>query len=186
MQGGRFWRRDFDPRAPQGARLCCEYRHSADGAISIHTPLAGARLQRRPQGRSGDHISIHAPLAGRDHDGERCVHRLRHFNPRAPCGARPENRQKGCYRAAISIHAPLAGRDEYDRAKFTPQYFRFQSTRPLRGATPKPPEHYSTLLFQSTRPLWGATAMCSGTRLGLRSISIHAPLAGRDWGAGGR
>ena len=56
----------------------------------------------------------------------------------------------------ISIHAPLAGRD-YSRSSIYLRVVLFQSTRPLRGATP--------FLIK----LW------------LRGmISIHAPLAGRD------
>ena len=58
---------------------------------------------------------------------------IRHFNPRAPCGARP-SRDVANYAA-----------------------FRFQSTRPLRGAT-----------RGGRTPKWG------------KLISIHAPLAGRD------
>ena len=65
-------------------------------------------------------------------------------------------------------------------ARRTQRCSPFQSTRPLRGATFR---RRSSLLichlFQSTRPLRGATAteiaclVCS-------TISIHAPLAGRD------
>ena len=79
-----------------------------------------------------------------------------HFNPRAPCGAR----RRRCIRALTCR--------------------RFQSTRPLRGAT-SAFAVFSALAstFQSTRPLRGATAglECKTTS---SFISIHAPLAGRD------
>ena len=78
-------------------------------------------------------ISIHAPRAGRDDRVRRVAAYRQHFNPRAPCGAR-----------LISD----SDRDLGDK---------FQSTRPVRGAT---------------RLLLGREA---GTE-----ISIHAPRAGRD------
>ena len=83
------------------------------------------------------YISIHAPLAGRDPGINLFSRRAYHFNPRAPCGAR--------------LTAPA----------FARLSFRFQSTRPLRGAT----------------YMWG----CFGMPV---TISIHAPLAGRDMNDG--
>ena len=56
----------------------------------------------------------------------------------------------------ISIHAPLAGRDNIS-------YFHTKAS----------------IRFQSTRPLRGATALIAALVL-LYNISIHAPLAGRD------
>ncbi len=55
----------------------------------------------------------------------------------------------------------------------------FQPTRPLRGATEIAHKLTDTIKFQPTRPLRGATAgWCNGSTS--RSISTHAPLAGRD------
>ena len=56
------------------------------------------------------------------------------FNPRAPCGARPA--RCGCVACAgdVSIHAPHAGRDQQMCSRMWMQS-RFQSTRPMRGAT---------------------------------------------------
>ena len=123
--------------------------------ISIHAPLAGRDAQRPPT-RSGSQISIHAPLAGRDYPP------IRLLRPRR-----------------ISIHAPLAGRDCFHRPWF-PCCLYFNPRAPC-GARPGPmPAMAEKSKFQSTRPLRGATAthllFCLyGTR-----ISIHAPLAGRD------
>ena len=101
-----------------------------------------------------------------------------YFNPRAPCGARPTQ-------SAPSISMGT-----------------FQSTRPMRGATPLTdtmilgymdfnprapcgarPEVFLVLhignLFQSTRPMRGATSYTRVYRNSYR-ISIHAPHAGRD------
>ena len=79
----------------------------------------------------------------------------------------------------ISIHAPLAGRD-FVRATFSKERVQFQSTRPLRGATESSYQTVTEDLFQSTRPLRGATDVEIVT-VSSMSISIHAPLAGRDF-----
>ena len=56
----------------------------------------------------------------------------------------------------------------------------FQSTRPLRGATEITADVVRRCgLFQSTRPLRGATKIIPNLITAL-TISIHAPLAGRD------
>ena len=81
-----------------------------------------------------------------------------YFNPRAPCGARLLRPRPQIGRRPISIHAPLAGRDGYN-GDLSALPTRFQSTRPLRGAT---------------KARYTLNADCK--------ISIHAPLAGRDHG----
>ena len=78
----------------------------------------------------------------------------------------------------ISIHAPLAGRDFTFRPS-PPHTAHFNPRAPC-GA-----RHIATLdksemsIFQSTRPLRGATIL-SADPAPAESISIHAPLAGRD------
>ena len=104
-------------------------------------------------------------------------------------------------RCAVSIHAPRAGRD-FHLGRPASYAFRFQSTRPVRGATsqasmrgleagrfnPRAPcgarhRNRGCLLvahpFQSTRPVRGATTIrfVPGSRY---TVSIHAPRAGRD------
>ena len=102
----------------------------------------------------------------------------------------------------ISIHAPLAGCDTPDHGwRF--DKVSFQSTHPLRGATPagfrpvsldkyfnprtpcgvrpSPSVHRPLcFLFQSTHPLRGATELCGIAPQVEIQISIHAPLAGCD------
>ncbi len=101
-------------------------------------------------------ISIHAPLAGRDEMRQYAVIVLLDFNPRAPCGARLV--QEDVIRQNwISIHAPLAGRDG-NLPFLILNNTKFQSTRPLRGATPFGFNcNFTGSEFQSTRPLRGAT-----------------------------
>ena len=123
-------------------------------------------------------ISIHAPRAGRD------VFRFSsemgecYFNPRAPCGARLE----------IHLTPAIA--------------HRFQSTRPVRGATQRLPlcrgcacisihapragrDHRGRELLRylphfNPRAPCGARPDAGGRRPGRGDISIHAPRAGRD------
>ena len=80
--------RNFNPRAPCGARRC-----------HVAPPL------------DVDRISIHAPRVGRDCKGEFTGCPFYDFNPRAPCGARRALAVQRLAVKAISIHAPRVGRD---------------------------------------------------------------------------
>ena len=192
--------KDFNPRAPCGARreFC----------------LQG--LQLIP-------ISIHAPRAGRDETGEAIPALTLQFQSTRPVRGATASALEPLPRDAISIHAPRAGRDFTTEAQ-AEAYIKFQSTRPVRGATgglqagniqqkisihapragrdtdkpetfkgniyfnPRAPcgarpydnvGGYIEPLFQSTRPVRGATALSSLIHESDR-ISIHAPRAGRD------
>ena len=61
----------------------------------------------------------------------------------------------------------------------------FQSTRPVRDATPRLRLEQPAVLFQSTRPVRDATGKLQGQQAQLQ-VSIHASRAGRDRGLGGR
>ena len=56
------------------------------------------------------------------------------FNPRAPHGARQERLLVYQLVIVVSIHAPRTGRDRLADARAGGTW-RFQSTRPARGAT---------------------------------------------------
>ena len=109
---GRGKTRHFNPRTPRGVRL--DKRH-------LEPPPELEFQSTRPM-RGATRRSPRRDTSPRD------------FNPRAPCGARlgPERHQHGHH--AISIHAPHAGRDRRSPGSCTPSP-RFQSTRPMRGAT---------------------------------------------------
>ena len=194
--------KNFNPRAPCGARLL-------DELLRLHTiqfqptrPLRGATKRSLEQSNKTK-ISTHAPLAGRD------IAAIYHnawfgsISTHAPLAGRDNNRQVILALHFISTHAPLAGRDAASRVTDAGRsYFNprapcgarresgeplshrkiFQPTRPLRGAT------FMTLLpffgsitFQPTRPLRGATSSRKHLTIS-RMISTHAPLAGRDPG----
>ena len=65
-------------------------------------------------------ISIHAPRVGRDSAVGQLRDRQQYFNPRAPCGARPRG------------------------TKFKVGDIKFQSTRPVWGATKEPNQGHET------------------------------------------
>ena len=168
-------------------------------AISIHAPRAG-RDWPCSQALTVVSISIHAPRAGRDRCGANaavCVGISIH----APRAGRDGTSSKTRGRGNISIHAPRAGRD-LRMAVSRPQQVRFQSTRPVRGATvpllqvvtsggdfnPRAPcgarlmaghRVMTPEIFQSTRPVRGATEKAE-KQIHAGLISIHAPRAGRD------
>ena len=144
----------FNPRAPCGARQARPRDSHRATRVSIHAPHAGRDKCISLDGYLVP-VSIHAPHAGRDPCWRSCTARHPCFNPRAPCGARPHG-EMYCLKGDV-----------------------FQSTRPMRGATFHPSPKLSAQEFQSTRPMRGATgrnaAICAS-----RSVSIHAPHAGRD------
>ena len=57
---------------------------------------------------------------------------------------------------------------------------KFQSTRPVWGATADVFAEAAARTFQSTRPVWGATTISIVDGLTYPAISIHAPRVGRD------
>ena len=101
-------------------------------------------------------ISIHAPHAGRDNKYGGRGHHHRYFNPRAPCGAR----------LVVQV--------------FTARFFKFQSTRPMRGATSCHSRKTAAEIFQSTRPMRGATTIWRYVRHDLSDFNPRAPCGARQ------
>ena len=149
----------FNPRAPCGARrdqhgLCRQQRR-----FNPRAPC-GARPTGEVMEGTANAVSIHAPLAGRDARSRRSKHRSdTRFNPRAPCGARQTDRRSSPKPLRFQSTRPLRGATRFTRITLS-ALSTFQSTRPLRGATPKVLLAARVPLFQSTRPLRGATEIC--------------------------
>ena len=152
----RHGKKDFNPRAPCGARLHDVADDPSPFSISTHAPLAGrdaslvyllTRLKR---------ISTHAPLAGRDRltPYRSCIAMI---STHAPLAGRDKCLGSSHGMTKISTHAPLAGRDR-----------RFPRSWTMRSKNfnPRAPCGARLVLV----PLQGST----------QSISTHAPLAGRD------
>ena len=146
---------DFNPRAPYGARPQVRELWRGHHGFQSTRPIRGATGQGRHL-TVGQDISIHAPHTGRDVTSRNQGNLVLDFNPRAPYGARPV---KG---HMISVQ------------------YRFQSTRPIRGATEQgaPPHPYSG--FQSTRPIRGATCCYRWVRYYRRNFNPRAPYGARQ------
>ena len=128
-------------------------------------PVRGATDAQTFDGK-GPAISIHAPRAGRDLETVRawiCTH---YFNPRAPCGARRLLRLRRRLRWHFNPRAPCGARHAVTH---TPHWYaRFQSTRPVRGATAVTLcNPYSNINFNPRAPC--------GARLSIFQ-TFHSPL----------
>ena len=126
--------------------------------ISIHAPLAGCDYDQQHKTHRKYNISIHAPLAGCDARPRRTRRVFDRFQSTHPLRGATHQYGRDYRGQDISIHAPLAGCDPVDLDGLTVltiisihaplagcdlQGFLsfqgnsgFQSTHPLRGATP--------------------------------------------------
>ena len=189
---------DFNPRAPCGARPVTMYQIATKGKFQSTRPLRGATLAAELEVLDIPQFQSTRPLRGATSGSCTSWPAVRYFNPRAPCGARLTRAPEGELASRISIHAPLAGRDQIGKWVQKASY-EFQSTRPLRGATPAQrlsssctsnfnprapcgarPRPASVSLrassdFNPRAPCGARRRRHTGSSLWL-SISIHAPL----------
>ena len=148
----------FNPRTPCGVRLGSggggvrstpfQSTHPVRGATrvvrdrikigivfqSTH-PVRGATRSHFQQATKQRHISIHAPRAGCDTKGSVLSDQATDFNPRTPCGVRPRSAKRSPEtrwyfnpRTPCGVRLVMHG--------YKPIGFQFQSTHPVRGATP--------------------------------------------------
>ena len=141
-------------------------------------PLRGATRKLIYTDTVSNLISIHAPLAGRDRELMSTKVSYKDFNPRAPCGARPFLLSRKKKHGDFNPRAPCGARQLPIRAASF--RFRFQSTRPLRGATALAPASPLSCKISIHAPLAGRDRLCPMMSTPPSAISIHAPLAGRD------
>ena len=167
----------FNPRAPCGARPAPKSQEEVHACISIHAPHAG---RDRPEGGQ-DHpgaISIHAPHAGRDSGVPPMRAYAPHFNPRAPCGARLQATMGGAEAGTFQSTRPMRGAtDRFSASISNWRYFNPRAPCGARLVSEDTAAH--GVEFQSTRPMRGATNKSNDVSAA-RTISIHAPHAGRD------
>ena len=148
--------RNFNPRAPCGARPPMTMTSAREVEISTHAPLAGrdesgkiivfALLNFNPRAPCGARPSV-----------IRCRERWWHFNPRAPCGARLMHLLLSGSLLIFQPTRPLRGATNAKHTENSKE--EFQPTRPLRGATVKRAISFQSDGFQPTRPLRGATGV---------------------------
>ena len=86
-----------------------------------------------------------------------------YFNPRAPCGARQTRIEFASDNIKFQSTRPVWGATY--RGDQPVLYREFQSTRPVWGATKAEIEYLTSEIFQSTRPVWGATVLVCPTML---------------------
>ena len=107
--------RNFNPRAPRGARLRSGDSFGRSGVFQSTRPSRGATVfhQKNYQQQG---ISIHAPLAGRDRAMicARLISKL--FQSTRPSRGATSRKFVLVLPLDISIHAPLAGRDHTNNA----------------------------------------------------------------------
>ena len=101
----------FNPRAPCGARPPLQMSTPAREVVSIHAPRAGRDSSVNSFFLRPPLFQSTPPRAGRDFPPSLDTYGVQCFNPRAPCGAR---------QIALRVSIPR---------------IKFQSTRPVRGAT---------------------------------------------------
>ncbi len=166
--------------------------------ISIHAPHAGCDPRRYPHKRPYG-ISIHAPQAGCDPDGARVgillpisihaphagcdftqedVDRIVNISIHAPHAGCDRDGARPAQNVHISIHAPHAGCDVAEVIIFT-IVFKFQSTHPMRGATPRFAHAVHLDLISIHAPHAGCDPIDVIPVIPIL-ISIHAPHAGCD------
>ena len=176
---------NFNPRAPCGARQKQAHRSRRKSPISIHAPLAGRDGGSIVDGILQGIISIHAPLAGRDLVDIADDGRIDQFQSTRPLRGATTKYVSTLSLLQISIHAPLAGRDRGGTVP-VPRLCGISIHAPLAGRDDGSRDgDRRSERFQSTRPLRGATA-ATLDEARAAVISIHAPLAGRDVERDGR
>ena len=166
----------FQSTRPYGTPTIPSYITSNRWRVSIHAPRTGARLSK------GDSLAPHEmfqstrPVRGRDYRKAIALHRMKCFNPRAPCEARPAATNRTSNFLAFQSTRPMRGAT--DAILFIGLFFIFQSTRPMRGATRSHASISSCADFNPRAPC-GARPV-SNIFFFVYDISIHAPHAGRD------
>ncbi len=149
----------FNPRAPCGARRDQVYCKSINQSFQSTRPVRGATVQNR-----------------------RTKTWQRSFNPRAPCGARRRRRPTRPVRWCFNPRAPCGARRRKDTLNIV-STVSFNPRAPCGARRKTSPELTAVSKFQSTRPVRGATTG-QAQPAGPAAVSIHAPRAGRDDYAG--
>ena len=129
--------------------------------------------------RSHNDFNPRAPYGARPLLRPAQAHAPWHFNPRAPYGARLASLGHGAWiYTDFNPRAPYGARHVY--ARYLRTNFEFQSTRPIRGATPPRSMPWARPLYFNPRAPYGARHKYEIGYAWTLSISIHAPHMGRD------
>ena len=170
-------RRDFNPRAPCGARLYADDVTTAGKIFQPTRPLRGATRSLCAAGWKGE-FQPTRPLRGATAAAPAPSPGKWNFNPRAPCGARPEGNISSLTQTVFQPTRPLRGatraadRDTKEHQDFNP--------RAPCGARPRPASAWTRRTYFNPRAPCGARRRDRLRQRHCLHISTHAPLAGRD------
>ena len=140
--------RYFNPRAPYGARLGGQLIHAGNGVISIHAPHTGRDSTGTDKTSSANQFQSTRPIRGATVLVSQWHDHIAYFNPRAPYGARLKNISIRLLLIYFNPRAPYGARRII--SLFIQAHKKFQSTRPIRGATAKMHNLCSAFLQQQT------------------------------------
>ena len=155
VQMGRAELRQISIHAPRAGSDYAGSDLDKRMTISIHAPRAGSDIPPNDSCSNGNNFNPRSPCGERRFRGglKKC---RKNFNPRSPCGERPGREKRAAAYIQISIHAPRAGSDQRKpKGLFLCGYFNPRSPcgeRHLRKGAITPPK-----TFQSTLPVRGAT-----------------------------
>ena len=133
LQAGCMFPQYFNPRTPYGMRLDIFSFRKRSSNFNPRTPY-GMRHFHYIEGGRHIVISIHAPLTGCDLRFVSYVHLAFYFNPRTPYGMRQLISSSLLLSYYFNPRTPYGMRRHSGRHYW--QCCKFQSTHPLRDATP--------------------------------------------------
>ena len=178
MQGSVNGTKNFNPRAPRGARPEPERRQCLFPRISIHVPREGhdLRAPRLTHKKSG--FQSTCPARGTtDIDGERGA--VNAISIHVPREGHDYGADQGSLFGAISIHVPREGHDARMITAQSPS-LPFQSTCPARGTTPYNSTAKAKKQISIHVPREGHDRCRPGRTAPKAPISIHVPREGHD------
>ena len=165
--------------APHAGRDDGETEFKRSLSISIHAPHAGRDPSAACVSSCKEGFQSTRPMRGATRGRTVSLMANRNFNPRAPCGARRYAIGNPRFRIAISIHAPHAGRDPWLTYELiTGSWISIHAPHAGRDAIAANINLFENK-FQSTRPMRGAT-VCIISRIAVRkNFNPRAPCGAR-------
>ena len=168
---------NFNPRAPCGARRGRGRLPDPDGDFNPRAPC-GARPEKMKGVYIMEKFQSTRPVRGATVSFDLPAFSPSNFNPRAPCGARHTPTIRQATARYFNPRAPCGARPGHGDA-FERRRGDFNPRAPCGARLILVLLLFWRLKFQSTRPVRGATFSPSTITV-IIDISIHAPRAGRD------
>ena len=170
--------RDFNPRAPYGARRSGLFPGHQLHQFQSTCPVRGTTHTRRPSRQKRRIFQSTCPVRGTTGKWNLGSQSAMNFNPRAPYGARRLSAAVGAPEQEFQSTCPVRGTTT---TAFNITVFNCISIHVPRTGHDERSQMFQTVIneFQSTCPVRGTT--CTGHTFGwARRISIHVPRTGHD------